>query len=388
MISLLDHKRRLLAMPGYYKGDQAANEGMNEAALMQAKTGAEGLKWFQEEYARTAPERDAATARAKEISDEQLATLRQQRDLAQDYYDYSKSTFRPLEQRMVREAGEYDTPARREAAAAEAAADVQRAADTQAGVMTRNLMRSGVNPASGANLDLQQQASLATAKMSAGAQNAARKQVETTGYARMADAANLGRGLPSAQATAVQTGVQAGQASAASSQAALGAAQSGSDLMGKGYDTAMSGYRGAGQLYSQMAANSASESAGQWGALGSMAGSALGAYGTYLGYAALAASDENVKKKTGKKANTARMLQEVEDVPVDEDWEYDPTKGGPDDGGQPHDGPMAQDVQRVMGDDVAPGGKAIDLVTMNGKTMGAVQELAKRVKRIEARMSK
>ena len=81
------------------------------------------------------------------------------------------------------------------------------------------------------------------------------------------------------------------------------------------------------------------------------------------------------------------MLKEVDAVPVDEGWEYDPEKGGPDDGGVPHDGPMAADVQRVMGDDVAPGGRMIDLVSMNGKTMGAVQELSKRVKRIEARMA-
>ena len=48
---------------------------------------------------------------------------------------------------------------------------------------------------------------------------------------------------------------------------------------------------------------------------------------------------------------------------------------------------MAQDVQKNMGDKVAPGGKVIDMVSMNGITMGAVQELAKRLKKIESKVS-
>lgn len=376
MISLLDLKRRLLAIPGYCKGDQAANAGMNEAAMMQAQTGKDALEWFKQEYANTADEREAANTRANAISDAQLATMTQQNALAKDYADYNKSTFRPLEQRMVAESQQYDTPERRQAAADAAAADVQMAADTQMGAMNRNLTRSGVAPGSGASLALQQQGALATAKMSAGAQNNARKEVENTGYTRMVDAASLGRNLPASQVNASNSGVQAGNSSTANSQAALSAATSGSDMLAKGFDTAMGGYKGAGQLYGQQASNASSDSGSTWAALGSVAGAALMAF-----------SDEKVKKKTGKKANTARMLKEVDAVPVDEDWEYDPEKGGPDDGGAPHDGPMAADVQRVMGDDVAPGGRMIDLVSMNGKTMGAVQELSKRVKRIEARMA-
>lgn len=41
-------------------------------------------------------------------------------------------------------------------------------------------------------------------------------------------------------------------------------------------------------------------------------------------------------------------------------------------------GPMAQDVQKNLGDEAAPEGKSIDLVNMNGNMMGAIQELSKR----------
>ena len=42
-------------------------------------------------------------------------------------------------------------------------------------------------------------------------------------------------------------------------------------------------------------------------------------------------------------------------------------------------GPMAQDVQRELGDEVAPGGKKLDLVSMNGVLMSAVKELGIKV---------
>lgn len=41
-------------------------------------------------------------------------------------------------------------------------------------------------------------------------------------------------------------------------------------------------------------------------------------------------------------------------------------------------GPMAQDVRRTMGEDAAPGGTKIDLTTMNGNTMAAVQALSEK----------
>lgn len=48
-------------------------------------------------------------------------------------------------------------------------------------------------------------------------------------------------------------------------------------------------------------------------------------------------------------------------------------------GGDRHVGPMAQDLQRNFGNEVAPDGKQVDLVSMNGHMFAAVQELAKQV---------
>lgn len=57
-------------------------------------------------------------------------------------------------------------------------------------------------------------------------------------------------------------------------------------------------------------------------------------------------------------------------------WLYKSGKG--EDDGEYRNGPMAQDVNKNMGEDAAPGGTKLDLTTMNGNNMAAIQELAKR----------
>ena len=66
-------------------------------------------------------------------------------------------------------------------------------------------------------------------------------------------------------------------------------------------------------------------------------------------------------------------LNAIRSTPVTK-WNY---KNGAGDGGA-HIGPMAQTVNQTMGNDAAPGGTKIDLVTMNGMTMSAIQELDKK----------
>lgn len=46
---------------------------------------------------------------------------------------------------------------------------------------------------------------------------------------------------------------------------------------------------------------------------------------------------------------------------------------------QPHTGPMAQDVKQTMGENAAPDGTSLDLTTMNGVNMAAIQALDEKV---------
>lgn len=93
----------------------------------------------------------------------------------------------------------------------------------------------------------------------------------------------------------------------------------------------------------------------------------------------MAVSDKNKKTKR-KKVSGKLALSMINKMPV-ESWKY--KKGVADEG--EHIGPMAQDVQKAAGDEAAPGGKMIDLVTLNGLNLAAVQHLDQRVKRLEKR---
>jgi hypothetical protein len=349
-------------------------DGLAEAAAAQAEVAKEALAFYKDEYAKSAGTRKRATDTALKVGDAQLATMTQQNALAKEYADYNRNTFRPLEQRMVSDAEGYDTDARRGAAASEAAADVQAASSNQQQILSRSLSRAGVNPASGQAYARMQDNALATAAMSAGAQNNARRQVEATGWARRADAANLGRNLPSAQATAVQTGVGAGNAATGNMSAALQAQTSGAALMGQGYGTAIQANGSAGNLYGQQAQIQAQSGGGFTDAVGAVAGLGMAAGG--MGWKPFG-SDERIKENRAP-ANDEAALAAVEATPV-ETWDYKPGHG---DGGS-HVGPMAQQVAATMGQQAAPGGTTIDPINTVGVTMSAVRALAKKVRKLE-----
>jgi hypothetical protein len=176
------------------------------------------------------------------------------------------------------------------------------------------------------------------AKARAGAANKARSDVEAQGWSRMADVANLGRNIASSQATQQQIGLSAGNSAADNAYKSAKLQQAEDEML----------IQGVGQI------------------------------GNYVGNL-FATSDKNKKAGTGKMANAAKALKEVERTPVHEGWSYkdDPAK-------KKHTGPMAQDVKRVSGDKAAPGGKVIDMVSQQGRMMAAVQELSRRVKKLEA----
>lgn len=353
--------------------DAPDTSGINAAAKETAKLSKEAFEWFKQEYTRTEPQRLQAERTADQVAKAGLDSQLKQNQIADEYNTYNKETFRPLEKRLVAEAQDYDTPERQQQSADRAVADVSMAASAQRQATARDLASYGVAPDSAKSMSIQGSADLNTSKAAASAATGARDRVEATGYARMADAANLGRGLPSAQATAVSTGTQAGAGAVNASGASLNATGSGAALMGQGFNTAIQGQSAAGNLYGRAASLNASTGA-DLGGIGQLA----------QGGAALwAASDENTKSGVSM-TNTGKALEEITATPVKE-WHYDAAKGGPNDGKQPHTGPMAQMVNQTMGDKVAPGGKVIDLVTMNGKLMAGMQEIAKRVKKLEGR---
>jgi hypothetical protein len=373
-------------------GDGPDTSGINDAARTNAALSGEALAWAKQRYEEEAPARQAAIDMAMKTANQQSDIAQQNADISKDYYDYSKGTFRPLEQGLVTQAQAYDTPERRQAESDAAVADVNQQVSAQRAATGREMARAGVNPESGKALAVQEAGDIGAAKAAAGASYQARKGVELQGWARQMDAANLGRGLASSQATSAGVALNAGNSSVGNAQVPVSIGnQATAGVMG-GISQAMQGNASAGSLYGQAGSLDLAKRGQDLNFTSSMingSGSSSNGSGgsSASGLAAFMPSDENIKSGTGKKINTASALGAILDTPVHEGWQYDPAKGGPDDGGQPHDGPMAQDVQKHMGDKVAPGGKVIDMASMNGVLMAGIQELAKEVKSLKKNKS-
>jgi hypothetical protein len=122
------------------------------------------------------------------------------------------STFAPVEEGLVQRAQEFDTEAYREQMAQQAAADAARAFGSTQAQTSRGLARMGVAPGSGAAQSQMNMNAIAAASQRAGAMTGARTQAEQLGYARMLDAAGLGRNLPGLSQSAYGASVGAGSA--------------------------------------------------------------------------------------------------------------------------------------------------------------------------------
>lgn len=357
--------------------DAPDTSGMNAAAKANAAISKEALDFYKQTYAEQAPQREAAAKIAMDVANQQLESSKQNTAISNDYWNYQKNTFRPLEEGIVADAQTYDTAARRESAASEAVADVGMQAEAARQAQTRQQQRMGVNPSSGKAVALQSQMGMAEALGKAGAANQARDKIELQGYARKMDAANLGRGLASSQATSAGVALNAGNSAVGNAGTPLTQANQATATMGQGFNTAIQGNNSAGQLYGQ-AAQLSSQDSGLMGALGGVAGQFAGSEaGSGMIKTGLMALSDETKKEAVKPVGDEQALAAVKDTPVSS-WNY---KDGQGDGGA-HVGPMAQHVQKNMGDKVAPGGKMVDLISLNGVNMAATAALARKVDKL------
>jgi hypothetical protein len=299
---------------------------MGEAAMKSAQTGERYLEWMQGLSRVT--QGWAETDRAR-----------------------FKGVFEPLEDQMVADAQSYASPARRELTASEAIADVRQQAGVGRQMQTRQLAALGVNPASGRFAAETRRAGTAETLAAAGAGNMARRQTDAIGEAKMANVVNMGRGM------AVNPGTSMGMAG---------------NMGASGFSGAMQGYGQQANILgqqhrAQMDAWSANQSqaAGLGQGLGMLAGAFM--------------STKDSKTKIRKPIS---VLETIKGMPVKE-WEY--KQGMGDGGGQKHVGAIAEDWQKATG---LGDGKSISIIDAIGVNLGAAQELAAKVEKLEARVRK
>jgi len=245
----------------------------NAAADKMAALGEKQLAFSQQQYDENAP-------LMKDIAQKQGLMMDQQMAQGKDYYDYNKSTFRPLEQQMVSDAQAFDTDAYRNQLATKAAADSGLAFGMQNQAQERRMASMGVNPNSGRFQGMAQQSGLMQSANRAGAMTGTRERAQQMGHARKMDAAGLGRGLAGASSAAYGGAAGAGGQAAgtygmAGQQHMSGMGQ-GSATIGSGLNMQLSGLGNVLNNQTQMAVNAADNSflGNAGGIMGGVAGMA------------------------------------------------------------------------------------------------------------------
>ena len=305
-----------------------------------------------------------------------LDTAKKSFDQAQDDRQFAlgrRGLLATNQDRAIKDAADFNTDARRDQIAQQALADVNQSFGQVQQQQTRNLARMGVNPNSGKFAALNNQLTTQQAAASAGAANKSREAARQEGYALTDRANNVLAGFPAMASSNTGQGFGFGTAGVGLTNQSLAGMNSGlaqgAGIAGQQGSNAASMYGAMGSYKNGQDQIAASES----NSLMSLAGAAGKAY---------AFSDKRLKTKVGGIKPKA-ALEAVNKTPV-KSWQY--KKGSaPDDGGKRHVGPMAQDVQKNMGNQAGPEGTKIDLVTMNGINMAAIQALSEKVKRLEGK---
>lgn len=340
---------------------------IGEAALRQAELGEDWLVFAEEQFDVANERQGELDALTKRIGESQLATQEQADRWAVEDRSRYEDRFQPVEDQFVDEATQWDSRERQERMAGEARADVLSSAAAQREQRSRELASMGVRPDSGRYRGQSRADHLATGLAAAGAENQARNQVRKEGVAMRADAANMGRGLPSQAASAASLGLGAGNSALQGAQGAEGNFRANSQIMGQGFSGAMQGQRGMAstlntQHQNQLQAWSANQQAASQGVAG-----VASALGTGIGaYAALSSKELKEDKRPVDGA-----LEAINGLPV-ESWKY---KDGVADGGE-HIGPYAEDFQRQTG---KGDGQSIPIVDAIGLALKGIQELSEKV---------
>ncbi len=180
-----------------------AAKGNADVARRQIELAEEQLAWTRGRAAHQDPLIEGVVRQQIESGNVNAARAADQWKIYQD-------TFRPVEQRMVKDAMDFDSPERKERMAAEAGADVGRSYDAAQEQNLRTMGSMGINPNSGRFAALSNETALARAKDTAGAMNKARRDTEMTGIALRTGAAQFGRNMPNTGIAADSMALNAG----------------------------------------------------------------------------------------------------------------------------------------------------------------------------------
>jgi hypothetical protein len=218
------------------------------AARDSAQVAADALAWNKMVYEQDAPKRQQEYELAKRFADSSIESQKTNDALAQAYADRMKSTFYPVEDKMVAEASDAGGAGDQEEYANLARGANESALQAQNQQNTRTMQGLGINPNSGANLAMLNTQAIQNAAIQGNAMNQARMAARQLGWAKKSDVANLGRGLPSSQATSAQVALGASNTGLSAGMQPIQASVAQQNARNQGFGVGLQGYNQQGQL--------------------------------------------------------------------------------------------------------------------------------------------
>jgi hypothetical protein len=342
------------------------------AAQRTAAIAEEAQAVSRQELAR-ARERDARFDPVYErLLAQQEAQGQQSAAFSAEELDRYRTVTRPLQDRVVADANNWDSQAEIERATGTAAATVQGQYDAARDSNVRTMGAMGVSPDSGRGVQGGVDDANSLALMKAGTVNTMTDARKQQGMALRGQAAGMMSGTAGTGMQASQLAVGANNAATAVPGAQTSAYNASLQPALSFSSSAMTGNTAAGNMMNQQYQNQVAANSAKLGAIGSAVGIGAGLYSGRM-----PTSDVNAKQDI-EPVDGDEAMDALRKVPVSE-WDY---KDGQGDGGR-HVGPMAQDVNAAMGEKAAPGGKKLDLITMNGMSMAAIKALDARLAKLE-----
>jgi len=346
-----------------------ADPRIGEAALKNAETGRQWKEFAEKQFARESDRQEDIDAMTKKIGQQQLETSKRTSEWSQEDRQRYEEQYRPLEDDLLEDAKTWDSGERQEKMAAEAKADVLTNAQQSKESNRRSMASMGIKPGSGRYAGIERASDFNTTLAAAGAENTARNTARSQGVAMRADAANMGRGLPSQAAQGASLGLQAGNSAQGQYLNAAGNARANTGIMSQGYSGQMQGNTSMANIMNQQHSNELQA----WSANQQASGAAMSGIGQMVGSGVGAYMASSKDYKTDKKKLKGMALDAIKSMPI-ERWRY---KDGHGDGGE-HIGGYAEDFKRETG---SGDGKSIPVVDAIGVTMKAVQELDEKIDR-------
>lgn len=219
-------------------------EGSAESARIAQETAREQLAWAREQDTLNRSLLDRVLASQEEVQDETLKNAQTDRARYEEIYQ-------PLEDNLVKEFQQYDSPERRQEERGRAMADVNTSFDAARRNALQRLESYGVDPSQTRNSALDIGVRTQQAAAQAGAATAADRATEQTGRALRAEALNIGKGYPSNVAGSYGQSIAAGNSMVGNANQTTSTSGNAAQGANSFLNTSISGFGQAGNTLTQ-----------------------------------------------------------------------------------------------------------------------------------------